>query len=72
MKCRRKRYPICLFISDGLEIAVRRLKKNAVTGGECIGGMQKTQTEMDGRKKKGEGRYVSDTEKNVWREKGGG
>ena len=31
--------------------------------------MQKTQTEMDGRKKKGEGRYVSDTEKNVWREK---
>lgn len=34
--------------------------------------MKKTQTEMDGRKKKGEGRYVSDTEKNVWREKGGG
>ena len=34
--------------------------------------MQKTQTEMDGRKKKGEGRYVSDTEKNDWREKGGG
>ena len=32
--------------------------------------MQKTQTKMDGRKKKGEWRYVSDTEKNVWREKG--
>lgn len=54
MKCRRKRYPICLFISDGLEIAVRRLKKNAVTGGVHRRHAENTD-EMDGRKRKGKG-----------------
>lgn len=44
--------------------------RKTLSQGECIGGMQKTQTEWMAEKEREE-LYVSDTEKNVWREKGG-